>query len=97
MSSNTNTQAIHNVVIIGSGPAGLTCGIYCGRSGLDPVLFSGSMPGGQLTTTDYIENYPGIVSISGPDLMVKFFIKINTKINILITISQILKYFLHAM
>ncbi len=70
MSSNTNTQAIHNVVIIGSGPAGLTCGIYCGRSGLDPVLFSGSMPGGQLTTTDYIENYPGIASISGPDLMV---------------------------
>ena len=65
MSSNTNTQAIHNVVIIGSGPAGLTCGIYCGRSGLDPVLFSGSMPGGQLTTTDYIENYPGIASISG--------------------------------
>lgn len=64
----SNTK-IHNVAIVGSGPAGLTCGIYCGRSGLEPIVFSGPMPGGQLTTTSCVENYPGIASISGPDLM----------------------------
>lgn len=57
------------VVILGSGPAGLTAGIYAGRSGLDPLIIDGNKPGGQLMTTSAVENWPGEVSIPGPALM----------------------------
>lgn len=62
---------IKNVVIIGSGPAGLTCAIYTSRAWLSPVVIAGEIPGGQLITTDSIENFPGFNSISGADLMMK--------------------------
>jgi len=61
-----------DVLIIGSGPAGLTAGIYAGRAGLSVSLLTGAERGGKLNLTDNIENYPGFSSISGYDLMAAF-------------------------
>lgn len=61
----------HDLIIIGSGPAGLTAGIYAGRARLKTLIVQGKAPGGQLMGTTYVNNWPGEKSILGPELMMK--------------------------
>lgn len=64
-------QDVFKVIILGSGPAGLTAGIYAARANLKPLIIDGETPGGQLMGTTAVENWPGEKSIMGPQLMQK--------------------------
>ncbi|SOC44339.1 thioredoxin-disulfide reductase [Salinicoccus kekensis] len=66
-------EKVHDVVIIGAGPAGMTAAVYASRANLDTVMLERGVPGGQMANTEDVENYPGYDFITGPELSSKMF------------------------
>ena len=61
-------EATHDLIVIGGGPAGYSAGLYAARASLDVLVLEHGMPGGQIATSDMIDNYPGIPNCSGAEL-----------------------------
>lgn len=71
-------QESFDVVIIGAGPAGIAAAIYASRGNLNVAIIEKEMPGGQVNKTSIVENYPGYIKISGPELVEKFYSQLNS-------------------
>jgi thioredoxin reductase (NADPH) len=85
----------YDVVIIGSGPAGYTAGIYASRAKLTTLIISGTLPGGQLTTTSDVENYPGFPNgVFGPELMMNMR-KQAEKFNAIVIDDEVMLLYYH--
>jgi thioredoxin reductase (NADPH) len=69
----------YDCIIVGAGPAGLGAGLYAARDRAKTILLEKFYPGGQINTTDRIENYPGYENISGPDLVMKMLQQVQTR------------------
>ena len=67
----------YKVVIIGSGIAGMSAAIYLKRGGIEPVIIENNVPGGTLNVIPNIENYPGYINVSGPDLAMNIYNQVN--------------------
>jgi thioredoxin reductase (NADPH) len=73
MDTSVNASEVESLIILGTGPAGLTAAIYSARANLNPLCVEGEQPGGQLTITSDVENYPGFAeAVMGPELMTAF-------------------------
>ena len=68
----------YDVVIIGAGPAGIAAAIYASRGNLNCAIIEKEMPGGQVNKTSIVENYPGYPTITGPELVEKFYDQLNS-------------------
>ena len=68
-----DSRTIYDVVIIGAGPAGMTAAVYASRAELKTVMLERGVPGGQMANTEEVENFPGFVMTTGPELSSKMF------------------------